>query len=367
MGRAGLRGLAGVAVLGLVVIAPVPAGAATVADRIASAGANWREVLAVELKALPDNKVSVAGQLSGQVLGGTVTLPATITLRGDTTIVARELVFTGAGLRVEANGHALALYPVTATRRAGAGTQGVTVIDTSAHDAPSGAPGFPGQYGYSGYPGSRGQDGWDPFFCAGTEGGQGGSGDSGGPGGTGSPGEQANSGGDLTLDIPDGSTESYQLISRGGRGGDGGSGGEGGSGGSGGSGGNGGDQYFYCYTGQWPGAAGGNGGTGASGGTGGAGGNGGSGGSAGAIQVTYPAGYNPGWISYDSSGGAGGNGGSGGHAGLPGSGGWGGFGGFGYPYGPNGQPGYGGYFGSSGNPGYSGSAGGSGAVSITQR
>jgi hypothetical protein len=370
MGRSGLgvRWFAGLTlVAGLAVVAPAPAAASTLADRIATVGSNWRVVLAAELGALPNTQLKVTGPVSGQVLAGSLRLPATLKLSGDTTIIARDLTFTGQTLRVEANGHSLAIFPVSTARSDRVGTLDVVTIDTSAHAAPSGNSGSPGFWGYSGYPGSRGENGTDPFDCAGTPGSRGGDGSNGDSGSNGSPGEQANAGGDITYDIPDGSTDSYMFISRGGTGGSGGAGGEGGSGGSGGDGGTGGDQYWYCYTGQWPGAAGGDGGTGASGGRGGDGGNGGTGGNAGSIRVTYPAGYDPGRINYDSSGGSGGTGGQAGHAGLPGPGGWGGFGGSGYPNGPNGQPGYGGYFGASGNPGNSGSPGAGGAVSITPR
>ncbi|HEU5474955.1 MAG TPA: hypothetical protein VFV67_30295 [Actinophytocola sp.] len=366
-----VRPLAAVALTaGLAVVAPAPATAApgqTLADRIVAAGPDWRAELAAELAALPDKETTVAGPLRGQVLAATLRLPGTVELTGDTTIIARELVFTGGALRVNGNGHRLALYPVAGTRPDQAGVLDVITIDTSAHDAPGGNSGSNGFWGNSGYSGSRGTDGTDPFFCAGSPGGQGSNGDRGDSGGRGGDGARADSGTDISLDIPDGSADSYRLISRGGNGGAGGSGGAGGFGGSGGDGGPGGDQYWYCYTGQWPGAPGGPGGNGGEGGRGGDGGTGGSGGNAGAIRVTYPAGYDIGRIQYDSSGGSGGNGGSAGHAGPGGAGGWGGFGGSGYPYGPNGQPGLGGFFGSSGNPGGNGSPGAGGAVTFTQR
>lgn len=356
--------------VGLALVQPTPANAGakpTLAERIAAAGVNWRTALAADLAALPHASTTVAGPLRGQMLAATLRLPATIELAADTTIIANELVFTGSRLRVVGNGFALSLYPVSKVRAERAIASEIT-IDTSPPDGPNGRGGSPGIPGFSGFTGQRGDDGTDPFDCMGTQGGRGEDGENGLAGDGGEAGGRANSASDITLDIPNGSTDSYRLIARGGRGGNGGDGGEGGAGGSGGGGGQGGNSYFYCYAG-WapPGGPGGDGGNGATGGTGGRGGSGGSGGNAGSIRVTYPSGYNPSWIQYDVSGGMGGQGGRGGWAGQPGWGGYGGPGGYGEPYGPSGQPGWGGLRGGYGQDGDSGSQGGSGSYTATQR
>ena len=366
----------------------VPAGGDLV-QRLAGqrAGTDWRTALRDQLSDLPAVGVvrEVAGPVGGSVLAGTARLAPTIELTADTTILARRIVVSGGVLKVNTHGHALRLYPVAsvgrdsaatsttavAAPRAAAAASGTITIDVSgAH----GSPGPGGGLGFNGQPGSPGSTGWfgSPFACWGGDGGPGTDGQPGDSGTDGLEGGMGVGAGDITLDIPDGSTDRYVLRAAGGTGGIGGVGGRGGAGGAGGQGGEGG--WGYTGSDAWDapceGGTGGSGGTGGDGGDGGTGGPGGRGGNGGTVTVTQPAvGYNPTWISVDVSAGPGGSGGNGGFLGTPGPGGPGGDGGqpgyLGSP-GSNGPSGFGGRLGNT-RSGASGSPGSAGTSSVTAR
>jgi hypothetical protein len=335
--------------------------------------ANWRWLLEPVMARNPalGNDRRVLRPLAGRVLARTLYLPESVTLSADTTIVARRVVLAGPRTRIVTNGHALHFYQVDRVT-AGMKDGGVVSINSSGGDGNPGNPGAPGSWGFDGFDGQDGDTDW--WGCQGESGEDG---DFGWPGTNGDNGSDAGGGqggGAITLDIPNGSTTQYILTSNGGRGGAGGAGGPGGTGGNGGQGGNGGDAWAedHCYG---VGAYGGNGGNGASGGdgaTGGDGGLGGSGGDGGSIIVSYPAGYNPAWITAQSLGGAAGSGGQGGEAGIGGLKGYGGRGGwgdiaFGGANGGDGNDGENGGHGSSGGNGGDGTAGNDGNIEITQR
>jgi len=364
---------------------------------------DWRTRLRPLLARVPAMRasVSVAGPVHGALLAGTMHLPSEITLTGDTTIVAEQIVLASRTLRV-LGGHAIHLYPVLsliapgethgaaqrgtapggvrgATETAAAPTGGQTItIDNSGRDGSAGATGTSGAIGGVGTPGDPGQDGVafpDEQICviAATPGGPGGTGHDGEQGGQGGAGGNGGGANEISLDIPDGSTSSYVLTADGGAGGAGGDGGFGGSGGGGGQGGTGGDGNMDadplnpdCWA-----AAGGDGGAGGFGGDGGAGGNGGAGGDGASITVTYPSGYDPTQITTTADGGDGGTGGGGGTGGYRGSGGPGGSGGGptgdGSDFAPDGNPGADGIDGSPGAAGQDGTDGQAGAISVTGR
>ncbi|HWN08034.1 MAG TPA: hypothetical protein VNO50_01940 [Pyrinomonadaceae bacterium] len=205
----------------------------------------------------------------------------------------------------------------------------------------------------------------------GVPGGIGTNGEPGANGGNGQVGGVGGQGGDLTCDIPDGSTASFFFNVKGGeggRGGDGGNGARGSKGGTGGSGGNGAD--CTCAQGG-PGNGGdaAHGGHGGKGGNGGNGGKGGKGGRGGTVNVTIPTGFS-GEVTHDVTGGSGGQGGSFGISGTGGSQGTGGIPGLGATNSncptesaqggttaASGQPGAGGNNGSNGASGDDGDAG----------
>jgi hypothetical protein len=355
--------------------AAAPAGAAagdaaTLAERITALRASksdWRAALAPTLAGLSGNR-ALTGRVTGQVQAATVTLPGTVELSGDTTVVARDIVAATGTVRVNSHGHALRLYPVTSLH-SGAAASGTVTINTSGennsgHNGGPGSDGSTGSDGFQGADGVDGQNGQSEYDCAGRAGEPGSPGSDGGNGNDGTRGGDGTDGGAITLDIPADATGTYQLIARGGDGGSGGSGGQGGNGGRGGQGGNGGDGYSgHCQSGGSSGGDGGNGGPGGDGGNGGYGGDGGNGGRGGNVSVTYPPSYDLAGVSIDN---AGGNGGSGGIAGSGGSGGFGGEGGWGGESGEFGGPGTNGWYGdqgwtgSSAAPGSTGTAGGIG-------
>jgi len=271
--------------------------------------------------AVTGSTLSISGELSGLVTAQTVRLQAsTIVVANDTTIVADVLEFASTKPRILTRGHSLKLQ---VSKAISPGIQSEILIDTS---GTAGANGRRGTNGQNGFPGRQGWGGYNDCYA-----GYGGDGDSGTSGFYGQPGTNgANgaNGGDIWLDIPYDSWDSYRLVADGGRGGNGGAGGKGGDGGYGGHGGKGGDAYsFDCFPGA--GGSGGNGGDGGAGANGGAGGFGGNGGH---IYVSYPPGYDPGWISASSAGGGGGDGGSAGAGGTGGPVGNGGAGGFNWSF-----------------------------------
>jgi hypothetical protein len=363
--------LALVAGSGLALVAPAgPAVAAqTLGAQVSSLhaeGKNWRAELAPSLSTLSGAR-NLTGKLSGSVAAQTVTLPAGIELSGDTTIVAKEIIVTGGTLRVDGHGHTLRLYPIatlgsapgSAPGSAKAAVHSVITIDTSGRTGQRGGNGGNGSDGSGGLSGLDGWDAWDPSVCSGYSGGngsEGGWGTGGFPGGSGGGGTDA---GNITVDIPDGSPNAYQLIARGGAGGQGGDGGWGGSGGWGGNGGNGGDGYNgECYGGSIGfGGYGGSGGGGGYGGPGGSGGSGGGGGKGGNIEVTMPASYDPEQLTIDNDGGDGGSGGWFGLGGWGGSGGIRGYGGYTWYFGHNEPDGYDGWPGGAGSSGFFGAQG----------
>jgi ricin-type beta-trefoil lectin protein len=367
-----------VAAAGLVGLGPAYASqpgqpSSSLAGRVAlryAAGADWRTELATDLEHLPDRGLTreLRGALAGDVLAGTAQLPAVIELAGDTTILARRILLTGRSLRVHANGHRLRLYPVDAV--VGGGTAPAAAPITMDVSGARGGDGSPGSEGSDGSAGSDGLDAPSGPWCDGIRGDDGSGGDAGSAGGEGSDATSGEAAGSIEFDIPDGSTDQYAFIARGGAGGNGGIGGFGGSGGRGGDGGAGGDGGQATGDGdQCNGGDGGDGGAGGDGGSGGTGGKGAAGGDGGNITVTYPAGYDPAAISATASGGGGGQGGDGG---FGGSGGPGGSGGRGGDAGDNGSRGSSGRSGPGGRLGSSsrggnGSDGDSGEIELTAR
>ncbi|HEU4423072.1 MAG TPA: hypothetical protein VFR67_11120 [Pilimelia sp.] len=283
----------------------------------------WRTDLAPLLARLPAlNTVrTVTGPLHGRVVAGTLVLPATVTIAGDTTIVVRRLVSTAPSVRVTTGGHDIHVYPIE-----GSSTIASLLIDTSGAKGADGADGITPLPAADGDWGNDGWDGWSQTWCDGWPGGDGNDGQGGQRGDDGGWAWYGDNGGEITYDIPDGASGRYTFIADGGQGGTGGKGGMGGAGGVGGRGGRGGNAYVddYCY-----GGTGGNGGSGGDGGTGGNGGPGGDGGVGGPISVTYPRGFNRNAISARSGagvlgpGGQPGEGGEGGSKGGGGPGGWG--------------------------------------------
>ncbi|HZM77337.1 MAG TPA: SGNH/GDSL hydrolase family protein [Candidatus Limnocylindrales bacterium] len=316
-------------------------------------------------------ELSLSGSARGVVLGGKVRLPANLTLDGETTIVAQQIVLSSSTLKVTGD-YPLRLYPAASLSVTGRTTNEVITIDRTGATGERGDSGAPGDGGTGGQPGTPGRDAilFGEILCEpATRGGNGTDGGNANNGREGTAGDDGANGGDIVLDIPDGSTDVYRLISHGGQGGTGGDGGPGGDGGSGGYGGNGGNGGGFAYPAYCRGGA--NGGHGANGrmaGSGGHGGSGGYGGEGGEIAVTYPVGYNPASIETSVKGGKGGAGGGRGGAGTGGRGGYGGTGGTSID-----NPGFDGtdgIDGPDGIPGLPGSAGGDGedgAVEIIQR
>src|SRR5262249_16976110 len=147
---------------------------------MAAKGGDWRGALRARLDGLRGN-ATVGRVLSGQVLAGTVRVPATVELAGDTTIIARDLVFAGrTRLRVISHGHPLRLYPVDPLR-----VEGSTItIDSSGNGGTTGATGWQGQNGFRGWDGRPGQDA-DLYWCDGENGSDAGDGQTGDNGGDG--------------------------------------------------------------------------------------------------------------------------------------------------------------------------------------
>jgi hypothetical protein len=348
-----------------------------VVDRVLDArpaGADWRVKLSEELADLSALKASQTpkGPLSGRIVAGTLRLPARVEVTADTTILARTIEFAGSPARIVTHGHGLTLLPIDAVRTGrstatGLAAQGHIVIDSGGPDGTAGTIGFTGATGPTGINGDRGINAHpDCLWPAGRGdwGGDGGPGDAGEAGGAGTAG---GNGGTINLDIPPGSVDTYELISRGGDGGSGGTGGRGGDGGWGGMGGAGGDSFrYFCPPGD--GGHGGQGGTGGNGGNGGAGGNGGNGGQ---INVNLPVGYDQSLVETDFSAGSGGSGGASGGGGPGGFGGGGGPGGHNLdtclppcPSGAQGPPGPSGSFGGFGTIGDNGRSGTQGGVTF---
>jgi hypothetical protein len=347
---------------------PAAAAAETAVDAALSDAArlvqrDWRVELKSAFDKMPQMKEdrTVDGPLHGRIIAGTVTLPATLKVDGDLTILARHIAFTGQRATIMGAGHDVTLLPIETMNTSSRATGGAAVQSLITVDE-SGIDGFPGSPGFNGAPGPTGNsgrsatnyDGSNPCVVDIPGDGQNGGNGSGGQQGTGGGG--GGTGGSITVSVPSGSTNSYLLRSKGGRGGQGGQGGPGGSGGGGGNGGAGGS--VFCSYG--PGGPGGYGGDGGNGGGGGAGAGGQSGGDAGSITVTYPAGYDPALISTDASGGTGGDGGLAGLPGQPGLAGFGGFGGVNTVNGESGPDGGPGRAGQPGSPGTAGSPGGAG-------
>src|SRR5262245_23469442 len=342
-------------------------------------GTDWRRTLAPALDQLAElsGTRTVIGPLSGRITADTVYLPARVEVAEDTIIIARHIVFAGNRVTIVGKGHDVTLLPVesmkarglavggglTSSAVAAAEAAGVITIDQSGTEGQQGSPGFNGHDGFPGMTGRPGTDYGPDNSCVVDIAGDGGRGGDGTGGEAGTGGNGGGQGGNITVDIPAGSTDRYVLRATGGRGGAGGPGGQGGSGGSGGAGGEGGD--VYCPYG--PGGRGGNGGNGGTGGPGGKGGSGHNGGKGGTIMVSYPDGYDPGLISADASGGARGDGGPGGPAGPPGRGGPGGGPGTNNQngwQGESGWPGSGGTFGGNGPAGDPGQPGEAGTVTL---
>jgi hypothetical protein len=338
--------------------------------------------MASTLAADPDLRVdrSVNRPLQGQVRARTLRLPDHIELTGDTTILAHDVTFASPWITIAAHGHALRLLPIDRVRVDAASspaavTSAATIhMDASGQDGEMGKPGVDGLTGNGGTSGVNGTSNPDPSSGSGctrgTSGGQGGTGGAGLSGQTGTGGTRGSAAGSLTIDIPDGSTDRYELVAHGGRGGAGGQGGRGGQGGVGGPGGTGGDGWCTFF-GSNPAGPGGPGGVGGQGGSGSSGGDGGSGGNGGMVTVTHPSGYDSSWISTDVSGGAAGGGGQGGAFGLGGDGGPGGQGGCCDNGGNQADPGPTGPTGFIGSDGPKGSADGSpgtaGTAKVTGR
>lgn len=352
-----------------------PAGGASAASGLAERitalrqqKVDWRAELGSSLAQLRGVR-GVMTPVGGTVLADTVTVPGAIELTGDTTIIAREVVLATGSVRVHGKGHTLRIYPVASLRSgAGFGVRETITIDYTGTGGLTGANGPKGGDGQAGSRGDPGQPAPGPINCHGGDGQAGGSGGSGGPASDGGPALEGSDGGGISLEIPDGSTDTYVLITRGGAGG---SGGAGGPGGSGGAGGNGGDGYPFCWFTPpdfGRGGNGGDGGFGGAGGPGGWGGSGGPGGRGGDVWVTYPNGFDLGQLFVDNSGGSGGNPGP---AGPGGNGGFGGMGGqagqslegFAWP----GQNGWNGFDGPSGQQGWAGAAGNPGITRVDPR
>ena len=353
---------------------------AALADPARLVGTAWRTDLATTLagvKELREDR-AVSGPLAGQVLARTLRLPSRLELRGDTTIVAHHVVLEGSHVSLVANGHTLRLLPIDTLRTQTAATvtaSGRAAVASTIRFEANGQDGMAGQSGDTGDSGQQGEGGeggetvFDPSSGCyiGREGKAGKQGSGGGAGTGGTGGSQATSAGNLLIDIPDGSTDRYELIAHGGRGGAGGQGGQGGTGGKGGTGGTGG--WGECPFFGISGGPGGQGGPGGNGGTGGSGGSGGDGGNGGNITVSYPEAYDSSLIFTDPSGGTEGGGGQGGQAGFGGPGGDGGQGGHGSNGDGNpGSPGPQGFFGTPGSFGTSnGHRGTDGTVQLTAR
>ena len=382
---------------------------------------NWRKTLKRTLEQMPElHPVKRGGaRLKGVQLAHTLYLPEKVTLQGDTVILVRNLVLDGRDAVIRGP-YALYVYPVdqagllgttfAEARRSSQGPfakvswnhanhplplipDGSLTINTSGRGHKewladqqakaagkarmskvaffqttineSGGFGSNGSLGPSGTAGTQGAQGLNGFdgVCGSVNGGPGFVGNNGTngqqPNSGGGNGTDGETGGEITFDIPNFPTGSYNFISYGGDGGNGGSGGQGGAGGKGGKGGTGGNgANCACHLGGS--GTGGNGGKGGNGGTGGQGGTGGEGGDGkdgGPIEVTYPSAYGTSYITILNDGGGGGNGGSGGPAGAAGAAGDPGTGGPGGGATSCGSPGANGSGGQAGNAGISGSTG----------
>jgi hypothetical protein len=368
--------------------ASAPVQAARSLDISGLTGPNWRADHARTFAKMPELRTTAkpTGLLSGTIVAGTINLPATIELSGDTTILARQLVFEGRDIRITARGHHLRVLPIdTVTAQAQAqgraalagpfGRSSITIDvsgaagETFDESGTPGGKGLDGGRGYDGWHGDDGDDGeyffgWPCYFDPGDRGEDG---EAGGEGGRGHKGYEGGRAGSIMFDIPDDDSNMYTFLAVGGSGGEGGTGGPGGPGGDAGNGGDGADAPWICHQ-STPGGDAGDGGNGGDGGKGGTGGEGGKGGPGGTIMVTHSAESSPNIVT-DASGGAGGPGGDPGLPGEPGHAGEGGRGGDSNGYGNDGRDGRGGRGGAL-QPGDSGDDGGSGdmgTVSVVPR
>jgi hypothetical protein len=332
---------------------------------------NWRSRLEPVLDEIPAlfGSQTADATLQGVVVTGVLRLPATVTLTGDTTIVARSVVSDAGLVKIVAAGHAIHLYPIDGVLLGG--SDPTLVIDSAPvlteESNPDGEDGADGENGRDGESGMHGQDGWGDN-CDGTSGGQGSPGEDGSDGQPGGYGQAGGSAGRIDVDVPLGDVTRYRLLADGRDGGDGGQGGSGGSGGGGGSGGDGGnadiDYAWYCVGGDGgDGAEGGNGGNAANGGSGGNGGNGGD------ITATLAVGIDdPAALETSSRYGNGGTHGNAGSLGFGSGGGSGGMGGFGTLHdGNDGFDGLDGFDGDSASDGDDGAAGDPGTVTIAPK
>lgn len=165
--------------------AAAPAGGVTEASELAERitalrdqKVDWRAELGSSLAWLRGVR-GLTTPVGGTVLAGTVTVPGTIELTGDTTIIAREVVLATGSVRVHGKGHTLRIYPVASLRSLGA--QETITID---YTGTAGLTGVNGPKGGDGEAGSRGEPGQHapgPFDCHGGDGQAGEAGGSGGP------------------------------------------------------------------------------------------------------------------------------------------------------------------------------------------
>jgi hypothetical protein len=354
---------------------------------------SWRVNLASTLAQMPEMETLryEPAPLSGAYFADTLYLPEQITLAGDTVLLARQIVFEGSDVLIKGPhdvhlfsiegigvvGQRLADLPEpqfrqltnlrTLDRRSTpllspAYARGRITIDTSGRGRTewlnstkathssndisllttidqSGTPGADGSNGTDAQPAANGGNGANGAngVCGtvtsvngapGSPGVDGTAGSNGGVGGSGNNGQNA---GNITFTIPDGSSDDFIFLAKGGDGGDGGHGGNGGRGGNGGTGGRGGNgvDCACAQGGPGDGGLGGLGGNGGKGGDGGNGGHGGNGGAGGTISITYPSDFT-GTMGFNSAGGLRGAGGAGGlvggTGGSPGTGGGGGTG-----------------------------------------
>lgn len=190
--------------------------------------------MALVIAAAPANAaepgITLRAEISGTVTAQTLRLEkATIVITGDTTIVAETLEFASANPRIVTHGHSLKLQ---VSKAVSPGIHSEITIVTNGDNGANGTKGNNGQNGFAGRPGWSGR-----FGCPGEPGGYGEDGTSGNDGQPGDRGADGSNGGDIWLEIPPGSEDSYYLFAHGGKGGSGGGGGNGGSGGAGGRGG----------------------------------------------------------------------------------------------------------------------------------
>jgi hypothetical protein len=173
---------------------------AVLADLARVVGANWRTDLATTLAGVRNRQDrAVSGPLTGQVWPRTLRLPSRLELRGDTTIVAHDVVLEDSHVSIVANGHTLRLLPIdklhtqlTATTGTGGRAAVASTIrfEANGQDGMAGQSGDVGDTGAAGEAGEGGETVFDPSSgCfigkegkAGKQGGTGGAGT--GTGGT---------------------------------------------------------------------------------------------------------------------------------------------------------------------------------------